>query len=120
MERTNLNEVLLDYINNSGAWLTVREIASLSSVPASKCRVLLPELANEGKIGMKMQMTKDAADEVAFFAKLSLARQEELTRNNAEDVRFAKSRFVGGQPPQDRPYNPTFEDKQGLVMMLRR
>ena len=120
MERTNPNEVLLDFINNSGAWLTVREIASLSSVPTSKCRVLLPELANEGKIGMKMQMTKGAADEVAFFAKLSLAKQEELTRNNAEDIRFAKSRFVAGRPPQDRPYNPTFEDKQSLVMMLRR
>lgn len=97
--KPNANELLLDAIERCSTWLEINELVRLSGVSAPKCKIALPQLLEAGLIGIKHQTTLRSSNEVAFYAKASLAKQEALTRHNSEDIRFAKetqiySRFM--------------------------
>ncbi len=117
--KPNANELLLDAIERCSTWLELTDLVRLSGVSAPKCKIALPQLLEAGLIGIKHQTTLRSSNEVAFYAKASLAKQEALTRHNSEDIRFAKSRFAGGKI-NERQYQPDRQDLQSLAMLVRK
>lgn len=120
MQRPSVNEVLLEAINRCGTWLEAKELARLTGISIAKCKIALPQLVEANQIGVKYQATLRSGDEVPFYAKSSLAKQEALTRNNSQDIRFAKSRFEGGKH-KAREYQPmkNFHELTKLAMLYR-
>lgn len=117
--KPSANELLLDAIVRCSTWLEINELVRLSGVSAPQCKIALSELLEAGLIGIKHQTTLHSSNEVAFYAKASLAKQEMLTRHNSEDIRFAKSRFAGGKM-NERKYQPAPQNLQSLAMLVRK